>query len=135
MGYLKKIGRHYRNERVKTRAYNLSKQLSEWYATHPVAPWQTQRAQDIRDLYEKRVKDLELAHDHAASRTSEEYMQLELDYLMASHEFRNKNPQSSEMPWSPGASMGIMAKAFLKNLLVKAKSLGLNWNGEKANTK
>ena len=123
------MARGFRNERAKTRAYKLSRDLQTFYATHFVSVWQRERVADIRKLFEKRIKDLEMAHDHAASRTSEEYMQLEVDYLVASDQFKEKNP-GEEMTWSPGTGMGIMARAFFKNLVTRAKSLGLNWHGK-----
>lgn len=132
MGFTRSYNRSLRNARAKTRAYKLSREIQTFYASHFVSKWQRDRVDDIRKLYEEREKDLALAHDHACSRVSEEFMQLELDYLMTSNSFKEK-PENvgQEMTWSPGAGMGIMARAFLKNMVTRAKSLGLDWHGEK----
>ena len=135
MGLAKMMSRGFRNERAKTRAYKLSREIQTFYASHFVSKWQRDRVDDIRKLYEERQKDLQLAHDHACSRVSEEFMQLELDYLMTSNSFKEK-PENvgQEMTWSPGAGMGIMARAFLKNMVTRAKTLGLDWHGESKTT-
>lgn len=130
MGITKQLGQWRRSEKAKTKMYQLSREIQGWYESHFVAPWQRDRIEEIRALHEKKQKDLGVAHDIAASQVSEEFATLELDYLMASEAFREKNP-GEEMPWKPNRSIGFMARVFTKNMIVRAKALGLNWHGEK----
>ena len=130
MGITGKLGQWRRNEKAKTKMYKLAREITEWYASHFVAPWQRDRVSEIRALHDKKQKDLAFAHDLAASQVSEEYATLELDYLMASESFRQKSP-GEEMPWKPNKNLGFMARVFINNMLVRAKALGLNWHGEK----
>lgn len=127
MGYLAKLNRGRKKELAKARAYQLSKELQRFYSTHTFSTWQQERVKEIRALYEARLKDLEVAHDHAASRCSEEFMQFELDYALASDAFKEKNPG---MEWTPSGVKGLFAKAFWKNLMTRAKKFGVNLNAK-----
>lgn len=130
MGMQKMLSRFNRNEKARTKAYKLSREIQKFYANHYVAQWQQDRVSSIRTLFEAAMKNLEKAHDYSASRTSEEFMQFELDFLFASNKFREENPPGME--WHPEGVKGIFYKAFWKNLMIRAKMLGINLYGKEA---
>lgn len=125
---LKKLNRSMKAERQRTLAYKLSKQISEFYATNAVSPWQKERVSDIRKLFQEKEHDLAVAHDHAVSRLSEQFMEFELDYLRASQQFKVTNP-GEEMEFK--AKGGFFSRVFMTNLIKKAKEIGFNYGGKK----
>lgn len=75
--------------------------------------------------YEKKISDHNKMHDIAASKLSERFMQLELDYLNLTDEWKKTHPN---MVWHPSGVKGFFTRAFWHNMQVRAKSLGLlNW--------
>lgn len=135
MGSTKALNRWRTTERkaelARTKMYNLSKEIQRFYATHLVSVWQGERITEIRKLHEGAQKNLARKHDIAASQTSEMFAQFELDYLIASEKFKEKNPG---MEWHPSGIKGVFYKAFWSNLTKRAKALGvdLKQNGEEA---
>lgn len=107
------LSRYDHNERARSRAYKLSREIQHFYANHMMAPWQHSRIGEIRALYEAAQKKLAKAHDLGSSRISEEFMQLELDTLFAMEQFRENNPGQE---WHPDGIRGFFYKAFWKNI-------------------
>lgn len=70
------------------------------------------KVNEVRADYEEKQKGLDQAHDIASSEMSDVYMQFELDYLNASHAFREKNP--GEEYHEPGFA-GIASR--IKNVI------------------
>lgn len=125
MGYLGKMHRALKAERQRSAAYKLSRALQEFYASHLVSKWQRDRVNEIRALYEDKRKDLDIAHDHACSRLSEEFMEFELEYLKASDTFKEEN-EGAEMPFNVDGKT-----PFLTSIINKAKAFGLRLHGSK----
>lgn len=123
MGALKKLSRAMRADRARTRNVALSKQIMEFYQTHPIHAWQTENVKQIRGVYEEKQKDLDRAHDIGSSELSDVFMQFELDYLRASHDFAEKNPG---MEYHPKGLKGLFTKAFWRNLTRQGKVLGID---------
>ena len=111
-----------RAEERKTAAYKMSRKLQEFYASHLVSEWQRKEVDIIHADYEEKQKNLDIAHDHASSRLSENFMQFELDYLMASQEYKEENPG---MQLAPAGMKGLFSRAFWNNLKVRAEQLGV----------
>ncbi len=112
-------------ERQRSAAYKLSRALQEFYASHMVSKWQRDRVNEIRALYEDKQKDLNIAHDHACSRLSEEFMDFELEYLRVSDKFKEEN-EGEEMPWNVNGKT-----PFIASLINRAKAFGLRLHGSK----
>lgn len=123
MGMLRKLGRMNHNERAKSKAYKLSRELQHWYASHFLSAWQREKIAEIRAVYESKQKQLDRAHDIASSQLSEEYMQFELDYAVTSNKFKEDNPGEE---WAPSGIRGLFAKAFWVNLAKRAKLMGVS---------
>lgn len=120
MGFLGKFNRALKAEKARTRAYKLSRGLQEFYASHFFSTWQRKQVDIIHKDYEEKQKELDVARDHASSRLSENFMQFELDYLMASDEYKEQNPG---MQLHESGVKGLFSRAFWHNLGVRAKKL------------
>lgn len=152
MGTQRQLSRMEGNQRRATTAYKLSRDLQTFYGTHFVSEWQRDYVAAIRKTYEQKLHALEASHyqgslqiakdffgeeydkkikdhntilDYSASQLSEKYMQLELDYLMASEEYKKKNPGKK---WHPGGVRGLFSSAFWHNLFARADQLGVKWD-------
>lgn len=117
------MNRWLKKERAQIKAVKIAKEVERFYANHYVAPWQRDRVNQVRALHEAAQKKLRQAHDIGATRVSEEFAQMELDFLFASDNFKAKNPG---MEWHPKGIKGIFYKAFWKNLVARAKKAGLD---------
>jgi hypothetical protein len=126
MGKLRDLNRGFKKERARTRAFQLSKSLQEFYANNLVGATQRDEVGDIRRAFEHAMEQLNVAHDHATSRISEQYMQFELDYLRASQEWKVNNPG---MEWHREGIRGVFAGAFWRNMARRAGALKINVNG------
>lgn len=113
-----------RAHRARNANVRLTEQLTEFYGTHPISKWQQDEIDKIRKAYEEKNRDLAIAHDIASSRLSDKFMQLELDYIRGSHEFKEKNPG---LQWVPSGIDGFFSSAFWYNLRQRAKSLGVQF--------
>lgn len=111
-----------RSARARTKNVELSEKLTKFYATNLVSDWQRKDVKAIRDAYEIKQKDLAVAHDIAASRLADTYMRFEYDYLLASNDFKIKNPG---MEWHDRGVMGIFSGAFWRNIGRRAGMLGI----------
>ena len=110
---------------MRARQYNvdLSEKLTTFYASHAVSSWQKAEVDKIRKAYEAKEQELNIAHDMGMSRISDRFMQLELDWLMASDDFKQNNPGKE---WHPSGVKGLLSKAFWTNLFKSAKEAGVN---------
>ena len=126
------INRFHKEQVNKIKAVQIAKEIESWMASHPMAQWQRQRCKEIRAVYESKIKQLERAHDIAATQVAEDFAQFELDFLKASHEFRQDNPNKE---WHPEGAAGLLTKAFWRNFAHEAKELGVNIlnNGKASN--
>lgn len=78
-------------ERRKTRAYRLSRDIQRFYAEHPLSPWQKQKITEIREDYKDKQKILNKAHDLASMELSHRYMEFEIEYLRVSDRLKEEN--------------------------------------------
>lgn len=92
MGYLGRINQARKYELRKTRMSKLSREIQAFYAEHLVAPWQQDRVKEIRALCEYKYKALDKKYLELKQELTEEFMQHEVDFLHASHKFREENP-------------------------------------------
>lgn len=139
------------NRRRETPAYKLSRDLQEWYATHLLSPWQREYVDSLRRQYEigehklqnahyrgaqviaseffgsefeAKIDDHNKMHDVATSKLSEKFMQLELDYLNLTNEWKKNNP---DREWHPSGLKGLITRAFWRNIYKRAQGLGIKW--------
>lgn len=80
-----------RAEEARKPAVALSKRIQQFYATHLVSAWQRQKVQEIRDDYQEKQKGLDVAHNIASSKLSEQYMAFELEYLETSDRLKERD--------------------------------------------
>lgn len=113
-----------RADRAKTHAIRLAKELERFYATNFVSTWQKEDVKKIREEYEKNQRVVDNGHDLASSKLSDKYAQLELDYLLASTDFKEKNPR---MQWHPSGIRGLFTTAFWHNIIVRARHEGITF--------
>ena len=127
MGFARQLHRGEKKElQENNKAYRLSKELQHFYANHFMSPWQKGKVGEIRAMYEHKQKGLDRAHDVASSRLSEEFMQFELDYIMASDQFKKDNPGKE---WAPSGIKGLFSKAFWVNLVRTGRKMGVDLIG------
>lgn len=80
-----------RAEEARKPAVALSKRIQEFYATHLVSQWQRDKVQEIRNDYQEKQRGLDVAHNIASSKLSEQYMDFELEYLVTSDRLKEGN--------------------------------------------
>jgi hypothetical protein len=121
MGALKKLNRAINADKARLRNIRLSKDITKWYAEHPLSAWQKQKVEEIRADYEEKQKALDQAHDIASSDLSDVYMEFELEYLKTSHRFREDNPGKE---YHPKGMDGFVsrAKSIVRKAATYAKS-------------
>ena len=85
------ITQQLRAERARNPAHKLSQKIGAFYASHAVSPWQKERVTEIRNMCDEKIAGLAAAHDIAAARVFEEYMEFELEYLETSDRLKKEN--------------------------------------------
>lgn len=80
-----------RAEEARKPAVALSKRIQQFYATHVVSEWQRQKVSEIREDYQEKQRGLDVAHNIASSKLSEQYMEFELEYLETSHRLKERD--------------------------------------------
>lgn len=119
-------GKEFRKQVRSSKYLNLAQEVQRLHAHTPMADWQRSRVAEIRALYEDKRQKLGEKHDVLQAELAREFMQHEVDFITASHEFRKKNPDEV---WAPTAigKMGFMAKRFWNQLIERGRSLGISY--------
>ncbi len=77
-----------RAEEAKKPAVVLSRKIQRFYAQNLVSKWQKDKCAEIRAMYMEKQQGLDVAHNIASSKLSEEYMAYELEYLEISNRLK-----------------------------------------------
>lgn len=107
MGKLAMLSRARRADEAKKPAVALSRKLQRFYAEHAVSKFQRAKVSEIRAMYQEKQQGLDVAHNIASSKLSEEYMYFELEYLQTSQRMKKEGdgyePFHHDMRalWSP----------------------------------
>lgn len=80
-----------RAEEARKPAVALSKRIQQFYASHVVSQWQRDKVAEIREDYQEKQRGLDVAHNIASSKLSEQYMEFELEYLTISDRLKESD--------------------------------------------
>lgn len=80
-----------RSEMRKTKLYKMSSAVQRFYESHLVSPWQKEKVNEIRGLYEYKQKNLDREYNIASTKLSAEFMEFELQYLETSDRLKQGN--------------------------------------------
>ena len=91
MGRISRLSRAIRADEARRPAVAISKKIQGFYATHMVSEWQREKVAEIREDYQEKQRGLDVAHNIASSKLSEQYMQFELEYLETSDRLKERD--------------------------------------------
>lgn len=116
----------YAEARGEGRMQKIAKELTTLHAQTPLAEWQRNRITEIRNAGEFHIKKMYHKARVLEMQLMEEYAQHEIDFIMASNQFKRDNPGQE---WAPDltSKLGLVARSFWKRFMATGQKLGINY--------
>lgn len=111
------------------RMARLVEEGTQLHATLPMAEWQRKRIAEIRAVGEQKCREVEQASEMRKRQLVEDFMQFEIDFMLASNKFREHNPGEE---WKPGGvwKAGFALRKFFKGLGHRAEAMSIPGYGD-----